>query len=218
MKKILVFILCALLLCAMPLVALADEVDSAPAETETVPEENVTPEEEIATEGEISGEEVKPEKSITEIIKDYFTANLEEFSVIGTLIVGIIYKRRRDGKLDISLGTLNNNAVKIAEKSTEAVKNIAAELTQMKADFADLLASMKKTADEKRSLEETLNSVETFIKAEKLAVIELSNEIANLLVLANIPNSKKEEVYSRHVQAMNKLEAVEVMGNDGINS
>ena len=115
-------------------------------------------------------------------------------------------------------GTLNNNAVAIAEKSTEAVKNIASELTQMKADFAELLADMKKTAEEKRSLEETLNSVETFIKAEKLAVIELSNEIANLLVLANIPNSKKEEFYSRHVQAMNKLDAVEVTGNDGINS
>lgn len=221
MKKILVFILCALLLCAMPLVALADEIDSAPTETETVPEENVTPEEEIATEGEISGvetEEEKPEKSMTEIIKDYFTANLEEFSVIGTLIVGIIYKRRRDGKLDISLGTLNNNAVKIAEKSTEAVKNIAAELTQMKTEFATLLASLKKTADEKKSLEETLNSVETFIRAEKLAVIELSNEVANLLVLANIPNSVKEELNARHVQAMHEIEALEVKGNDGINS
>ena len=218
MKKILVFILCALLLCAMPLVALADEVDSAPTETETVPEENVTPEEEIATEGEISGVETEEEESITDKIVAYVKANLEEFSVIGTLIVGIIYKRRRDGKLDISLGTLNNNAVKIAEKSTEAVKNIAAELTTMKTEFATLLASLKKTADEKKSLEDTLNSVETFIKAEKLAVIELSNEVANLLVLANIPNSVKEELNARHVQAMHEIEALEVKGNDGINS
>lgn len=218
MKKILVFILCALLLCAMPLVALADEVDSAPAETETVPEENVTPEEEIATEGEIFGVETEEEESITDKIVAYVKANLEEFSVIGTLIVGIIYKRRRDGKLDISLGTLNNNAVKIAEKSTEAVKNIAAELTQMKTEFATLLASLKKTADEKKSLEDTLNSVETFIKAEKLAVIELSNEVAKLLVLANIPNSVKETITKDHIKAMEAIEAVEVSINDGSNS
>ena len=218
MKKILVFILCALLMCAMPLVTLAEEVDSAPVEVETVPEENVTPEEETPVEGEISGVETEEEESITDKIVAYVKANLEEFSVIGTLIVGIIYKRRRDGKLDISLGTLNNNAVKIAEKSTEAVKNIAAELTQMKTEFATLLASLKKTADEKKSLEETLNSVETFIKAEKLAVIELSNEVANLLVLANIPNSVKEELNARHVQAMHEIEALEVKGNDGSNS
>lgn len=211
MKRIFVCILCALLMCAMPLVALADEVDSAPVEVETVPEENVTPEEEIPVEGEIEVEE-----SITDKIVRYVKSNLEEFSVIGTLIVGIIYKRRRDGKLDISLGTLNNNAVAIAENSTKAVKNIAAELTTMKNEFTTLLASLKKTAEEKATLEETLNAVETFIKAEKLAVVELSNEVANLLVLANIPNSVKDELTARHVQAMRSIEALEVKVNEGI--
>ena len=41
-----------------------------------------------------------------------------------------------------------------------------------------------------------------YIKASKLANVELANELAELLVLANIPNSKKDELYSRHIAAV----------------
>ena len=42
-----------------------------------------------------------------------------------------------------------------------------------------------------------------------LANVELANEVAELLVLANIPNSKKEELYSRHLAAVGAIAEAE---------
>ena len=56
--------------------------------------------------------------------------------------------------------------------------------------------------------------METLLKATKLANIEMSNDVAELLVLANIPNAKKEELYARHTQALKQLEEVEKEVND----
>ena len=56
------------------------------------------------------------------------------------------------------------------------------------------------------------------METSKAANIELSNEVAELLVLANIPNSKKEELYSRHravVDAITTTEVSEVNEDDG---
>jgi hypothetical protein len=39
--------------------------------------------------------------------------------------------------------------------------------------------------------------------------MELANEVAELLVLANIPNSKKEELYSRHLAAVGAIAEAE---------
>ena len=209
MKKIIVLILCAILVCAFSVsVSAAEEIPTT---------------EEIVTEGENSASETIPEKTTTEIIVDYVKSHIEEISVIGTLLVTIVYEIRKHGKLNGSIGTLNNNAIAIAENSSTAIKAALAEAEDMaevvknyKDEIASLLGEIRKSAEEKQSLEDTLHHVETFLKTAKLATVELSNEVAELLILANIPNSKKDELYARHTKAIHDLEvAEEVMSNDG---
>jgi chromosome segregation ATPase len=222
MKRILAFILCTLLICAIPTVAFATEDSSAVVDPNASVSDNSTTEQENATESEISAPETE-EKTITESIVDYVKAHIEELSVIVTLIVSIFFDKLKHGKLTGSIGTLNNNAIAIAENSSTAIKtaldeveDIADVVKNYKDEIASLLGEIRKSAEEKQSLEATLSHVETFLKTAKLATLELSNEVAELLVLANIPNSKKDELYARHTKAVHELEvAEEVIGNDG---
>ena len=205
MKKILVIILCAMLMIALPVVASAEEV-----------EENVPTTEEVATEG-------KNEPSMTEDIVNYVKTHLEELTVIASTIALAFYTAISKGGLKGSIGTLNNNAISIAENSAKAIKDSLAEVEDIadvvksyKEEFATLLGEVRKSAEEKQSLEVTLSHVETFLKSAKLATLELSNEVAELLVLANIPNSVKENLTARHMKAVRELEATEeVMNSDG---
>lgn len=210
MKRFIAFFLCLVaLMCVAPVVAFAEG--------------------ETATEGEISGtltpdtEVVEAEKPMTEVIVDYVKAHIEEISVIGTLLLTIFYEVRKHGKLNGSIGTLNNNAIAIAENSSTTIRvalkevaDIAEVVRKYRDDFASLLDEVRVNSNEKKSLEQTLAEVETFLKTAKLATLELSNEVAELLVLANIPNSKKDELYARHTKAVHELEAVEgVIHDDG---
>lgn len=200
MKKILAFILCALLICATPIVASAE--DGATDSTETSSTENQT---------------------VTEKIVGYVQDNIEEISVIVSLVVTMFYEIRKHGKLSGSIGILNKNAITIAENSSDAIKNaltkvegIAEIVNGYKDEIASLLSEIRSSAEEKKNLKDTLAHVETFLKTAKLATLELSNEVAELLVLANIPNSVKDELYARHSKAVNELKAAEeVMNNDG---
>lgn len=210
MKKILAFMLCVVLMCATPIVAFAAEGDT----TETVEQTTTT-----AT----TTEDVEADKPMTEVIVDYITSHLEEISVIITLLLTLFYNIRKHRALNGSIGTLNNNAIAVAENSASAIKSALAEVEGVagmvdgyKGEIALLLAEIRKNAEEKQSLEKLVAEVEAFLKSSKLATLELSNEVAELLVLANIPNSKKDELYARHVKAVNELEAVEeVMNHDG---
>jgi hypothetical protein len=56
MRKIFAIILCAMLMCAMPFVTYASEVDSAPVDETTTETENLPSTDENATEGEKSSE------------------------------------------------------------------------------------------------------------------------------------------------------------------
>lgn len=211
MKKILVFILCVMLMMALPVVA--------SAEGESTPEgENVPTTEEIVTEGENSASET----SMTDIIVEYVKSHIEELSVMGTLLLTIFYEIRKHGKLNGSIGTLNNNAITIAENSAKAIKDSLAEVEDIanivkgyKEEFTTLLGEVRKSAEEKQSLEETLSHVQAFLKSAKKANLELSNEVAELLVLANIPNSVKDDLTARHLKAVRELEEEEVKNNDG---
>ena len=82
----------------------------------------------------------------------------------------------------------------------------------------EFLAEFRANAKEKQKLEVLLEKAESLLETAKLANVELANEVAELLVLANIPNSKKEELYARHlaaVNAMTEAEHTEVIHNDG---
>lgn len=208
MKKILAFVLCILLIGAMSVVASAEGVEE---DTEV----------EVST--PVVETEVEPEKTMTENIKDYITNHFEEISVIATLVAAIFYEVRKHRALNGSIGTLNNNAIKVAENSATAITNVLGEAKDIanvvatyRDEFATLIAEIRQSAEEKKSLEESLKSVEAFLKTAKLATLELSNEVAELLVLANIPNSKKEELYARHMKAVHDIEQVEeAISNDG---
>lgn len=195
MKKIFALALIAMLLCMAPVMAFAE--GEAPAEAEV---------------------------SMTDSIVNYITSHIEECTVIGTMVLTIIYNVRKNKKTDGVIGTLNNNAVAIAENSAKTVKDALAEVAAIaevvhnhKEDLSAMLAEIKRNAEEKKKLEDTLANVEKLLEATKLANIEMSNEVAELLVLANIPNAKKEELYARHTKAVRQLEAVEkeVKDNEG---
>lgn len=220
MRKILALILCVLLICAFPAVAYAE------GEEPTVGEEIVTEVENLPTENETltEGENLAVEKeSITSIISGWLAENPIDISVVVTLIYMVIYEVRKHKSLNGSIGTLNNNAIKVAENSAAAINDalkkaeeISGIVESYKNDISNLLSEIRDSAEEKQKLESTLHNVETFMKTAKLATLELSNEVADLLLLANIPVSKKEELYSRHTSAVKELTAVEeVIKNDG---
>ena len=192
MKRFLVFMLCLMLLFALPIVASA-------AETEA-------------------------DEPITEVITSYFQENFEETTVVSSIVLFLLYYVRDRIKLKGTIGTLNNNAIAVANNSAETIKTALAGVAEVvevvnkyKDEVESLLGEIRKSAEEKKSLEETLAHVEGFLKTSKLATIELSNEVAELLVLANIPVSKKEELYSRHRAAVDAIAEAEgeVTTHDG---
>ena len=196
MKRLFVLMLCIMLLCATPVVAFAAE----------------------------DGAEVAVEKTMTEEIVDYVKSHIEEISVIVALLLTSFYEVKKHGKLNGSIGTLNNNAIAVAQNSAETIKTalagvegIAEVVNKYKDEIEALLGEIRKSDEEKKTLEDTLNHVEGFLKTAKLATLELSNEVAELLVLANIPPSKKEELYSRHRAAVNAISTAEseVTAHDG---
>ena len=185
MKKIIALALCAMLLCVFPMMTFAEE--EAPA----------------------------AEASMTDNIVNWVTSHIEECTVIGTMVLTILYNSRKNKKTDGVLSILNNNAVSIAENSAKTVKDALAEVAAIaevvnahKEDLSSMLEEIKRNAEEKKKLEDTITSVEKLLKATKLANIELSNEVAELLVLANIPNAKKDELYARHTSAVSRAHAL----------
>ena len=226
MKKIFAIILCAMLMCT-PLVASASEVEPAPTDEVVTETENVPTVEENATEVEDTSveevEETLPEKIVSFITENYTGSSLISLAV--TVVVYLFYEIKKHKALNGSIGVLNNNAVEIAENSAKAVKDVLDEAIGIadvvkgyKDEVAVLLEDIRKSAEEKQNLEETLHAVKTFLATSKLATMELANEVADLLVLANIPNAKKEELYSRHraaVDAISTAEKSEEMKDDG---
>ncbi len=211
MKKIFIALLCVAMICAMTAVAFAE--DTA-VDTNTTEAETFIAKEEIATEGENTGTGVTI-PTTDEIVK-WVEMHLEEISVIITLIFTLIYQVRKHASLNKSIATCNNNAVSIVENSNSAistalsrVENVSAVVDKYKDEIVTLLAEIRQTDDEKKKLETALTEVESYLKTAKLANTELANEVAELLVLANIPNSKKEELYSRHRAAVAAIDAAE---------
>ena len=198
MKKIFIALLIIAMVCAMTAVAFAED---------TTEVETFIAEEETATEVTIP--------TTDEIVK-WVEMHLEEISVIITLIFTLIYQVRKHASLNKSIATCNNNAVSIVENSNsvvqtalDRVENVSAVVDKYKDEIITLLAEIRQTDDEKKKLEIALTEVENYLKTAKLANTELANEVAELLVLANIPNSKKEELYSRHRAAVAAIDAAE---------
>lgn len=213
MKKLIVFTLCILLMFAMSIPAFAEEDNTAVSET---PLETTAPEEETTFfYGELT----------TDMVVDWVTERFEEISVIITLIVTLFYQVKKHSSLNKSIGIINNNALAVATNSEEAinaalaqVKNASDAVGIYKEEIGKLLEEVRYNAEEKARLEAVVNDICTYFKTAKLANVELANEVAELLVLANIPNSKKDELYSRHLAAVAAIadaERTEVKEDEG---
>lgn len=216
MKKIFAFILCLMLLCAIPLVAFAEEGETPTTETEVAEEENSTTTEETVTEGEIlppaetPNEEAEPnweevKQTVSDKIVNWILHHIEEISVIITLFLTIIYNIRRNRALDKSVGTLNNNAITIAKNSADAMDKASGAVTGYQANIVALLEAFKTTAEDRQRLENEIVELRSFLKTATDANIEFANELAELLTLANIPNYVKEQLGSRHVASINAI-------------
>ena len=225
MKRIFAVIICAILLCTFPIVAFAEGESTAPVETESIPTDTFPIEEDTATESEISVDTAMPEETTTDKIIAYVKANFTDILVTLALTLAALYKRIKDNVLQKAIGTLNNNAVTVAENSNTAIQKALAEVNGVSAivngykeQIEVLISEYRANADEKQKLEDSLAEMKTYLKTAKLANTEFANELAELLVLANIPNSKKEELYSRHLAAVNAIadaEKTEVIADDG---
>ena len=207
MKKIFVILLCAMIFCTMPIVAFA-EGESATEET-------------IVTEGEVV--DAEPSETVTEMIVDWLQDNSIDLSIVATILLSIFYERIKHRKLSGSIGTLNNNAITVAENSASVIQSALTKVEALgeavrnyEGKMDSLIEEIRNSEEEKKAFQDALVRVEKYINTAKLANTELANEVAELLVLANLPNSKKDELYARHIKAVRELsEAEEVIANDG---
>ena len=211
MKKIFALTLCIMLICATPVMAYAEESPSEPVTEEVVAESETQPEETV------------PDKIVNFIRENYEGSSFLSLAI--TIVVYTVFSIKKNKALNGTIGILNNNAIKVANDSTNTVIDVMGKAGEMaevikgyKEDFEAVITELRKNAEEKQSLEAMLSSVQKTIDTSKLAMKELADEMAELLVLANIPNSKKEELYARHraaVDAIAMAEHTEVISNDG---
>ena len=182
----------------------------------TVPEtEAATPETEAIPETSTAAPNVT-EPTTSETIVNYIKAHFEEISVVLTLILTIFYNVRKHKLLNKSISATNHNAITVADNSEriisealERMQGISTDVSGYKEAFTKLLEEYRASEEEKRNLEKTLNDAMSCIKTAKLANVEFANELAELLVLANIPNSKKDELYARHIAAVKSISEAE---------
>ena len=110
---------------------------------------------------------------------------------------------------------MNNNAVAIAENSgatiTQAlsgVSSVSAVITDYIGKMDNLLAEVRSNEEDKLAMKAALDTAMKYVESAKSANIEFANELAELLNLANIPNSKKEELYARHRAAVEAMASI----------
>lgn len=218
MKKILAFIVCIVLVCAMPLVVFAEETTDDVVETTPVVEETI-PETDVPDVAPTPSTDLTPEEeaqSYADMIAAWFEANSGALGIVFTIIGYGIVLFKKVKTMTASVTTMNNNAVSISENGSliantalNQVKDIAEVVKGYSDKMSELLARVEKSEEDKQKLEEALADVHTHLKTAKLANVELANEVAELLVLANIPNSKKDELYARHLAAVGDIAEAE---------
>ena len=139
----------------------------------------------------------------------FIGSHFEEISVILTLIFSALVGALKNKQLNTSVTTLNNNSVKVADNSLESMKGVSTVVKEYKDAMSEMLSEIRRNNEERASLEESLAEVSKYLKATRLANVELSNVMSEILLYANIPNSKKDEFYSRHLSAVNLIAEIE---------
>ena len=203
--------------------------DETPVEDEILPPTE-TPEETPDTDEAIKDtvmegldEEEKDEiEAMADSVVKYIEAHLDTISLFFTVIISIFYQIKKHASLNKTIGVLNNNSITVAENSKKSISDMMAEMVEVgnvvkgyKASTEELLAAYKQTAEDNKKLVAELNEHKKYLKAAKKANVEFSNTLAELLVLSNIPVSKKEELYGRHRAAVALLDTAEVTEDEG---
>ena len=227
MKKMLLFMLCLMLVCAMPLAVFADEtVDVTTGEvvvditdhgdlvsTEAVPPEETLPETLPAPETEAFKEQVEIEfATLTENIKVWIEENSALIGLIVTIIGYGLVMLKKLGTIVKSASTMNNNAIAIAKNSETAIgqalssiENASGTVTNYDESISALLEAFKSTAEDKAKLEAELLEVKNYLKTSTDANLLFADEFCELLSLANIPNYKKEALGEAFVAAKKSI-------------
>lgn len=198
MKKFIAITMC------MVILLLTFFVTTSAEETTTM--EEIVTEEVSVTESEHSWLPFEP---TVEGFKGYIDENAEEITVIFSIILYALYFAKYIKKVINAIVTTNNNTVAVSKNSEESMAGMSSVVTQYKEEMASMLAEIRRNHEERAQLETSLAEVSTYLKSTRLANKELGDEIAELLVLANIPNSKKDELYSRHLAAMKAIAEAE---------
>lgn len=237
MKKIIAFMICIVLMCAMPIAVFAEETDvleSSPVIEETLPEtEEVIPEETVPEVDEsvpapdttvpepdntpIEPTPEQPTITFTDSLAAWFEDNYDWLSIVIAIFVNIIYMGRKlFSPLNKNIGILNNNSIAVAEKGSkaateaaEALKGATEVINGYGEKMALLLDKIEKNEDEKQKLQQALDNTTNYLKTAKLANKALSDEVAKLLTLANIPVSVKDELYAQHLEAVRAIAEAE---------
>ena len=198
MKKIFAILLCLTLLCIMPVSVFASDATSeapveTPAETET--EVDLTLSQQLQT-----------------WVEKYWSMII----YVITFTLSVLYNKLTSKSTKGLVKTLNNNAVAIAENGKEYVAkaqagvDTASEVVkEYMGKMNDFLEEIRKSAEEKKTLEKLIAEVEGYLKTAGAANKEFANELAELLNLSNIPNSVKDKLFARHQSAVEKLEEQE---------
>lgn len=197
MKKIFTILMCVLMILTFSTVAFAEEAIEE-AVTEPVTE----------TVSEVGFFDLFEEPSSDKFMA-FIGSHFEEISVILTLIFSAMLGVLKNRQINTSVTTLNNNAVAVADNSLESMKGVSDVVEKYKEAMSAMLSEIRRNDEERASLEESLAEVSKYLKSTRLANVELANEVAELLILANIPNSKKDELYARHLAAVNAIAEAE---------
>ena len=222
MKKIFALILIVALTLVFGVCAFAETSSDILTPDETNSTANYTPEEENATEGEISSESdisisediIPLSAKIVTFIEEHFEGT-SFISLAITVVVYIFFEVKNNKKLKLSIGSLNNNAIDITNVAVKNVNEAFAKAQALvdtvegyKKDFESFLYQLQKSAEEKKSLEDTLTTVENFMKVITVALKENSAEVYDLLMASNIPNAVKNDMCKRHKQADQAIEGL----------
>ncbi|MBO4979882.1 MAG: hypothetical protein J6D16_05685 [Clostridia bacterium] len=209
MKRILVLMLCVVLLCVLPISIFAT------GSAATIPIYVAAIEGADAPDAEKSEEQVEVEL-MTDKIVSYVQSHFEELTVLVGLLVSAFYRAKKDSASGKVMGTLNNNAVAVAENSKAAIDHALEKIGAASGIVENYVEQMKNLLEEVRTNEEdkqkmkaALDTAMKYVETAKASNLEFANEFAELLVLANIPNSKKEELYARHRAAVASIASIE---------
>lgn len=154
--------------------------------------------------------------NIAENSSKVIDATYVEVKNVAEKSVGIVQEALGEAR-EIMKALSDGNAAALTETLGKA-ETIAETVVSFKEVMETFLERIGDIESDKVATREALLKACNTMEACKKASIEEGNIVAELLMLANIPNSKKEEIYARHLSAVNAIaetEKSEVATDDG---